>query len=250
MKYKTFVINLDSRPDKLKSAAEQLNKYNIEFERFPAVVGSELDQSTIDAAYDAETNSKKYYKEMSVGEVGCYLSHIRLWEKIVEEDLDFALILEDDLTVEPEIKHVIEAIQQLQDWDYIKLAGPKGKKIIAEEPINDKYSLVYYNKTPIGTSAQAVSKQGAKKLLESTKPFIRPVDSDLQYYWEKGIQILGISPQPVSPGHFDSDIKAMAKGEGRESQSKHWIRIKQRIAFAWNNMLNNRKRPELSSFIK
>ena len=82
MKYKFFVINLDSKPDRLEDASKQLHQYGIEFERFSAVMGSELDQSTIEEVYDAKGNAKKYYKEMSVGEIGCYLSHIQLWKRI------------------------------------------------------------------------------------------------------------------------------------------------------------------------
>ena len=250
MKYKFFVINLDSKPDRLEDVSKQLHQYGIEFERFSAVMGSELDQSTIEEFYDAKGNARKYYKEMSVGEIGCYLSHIQLWKRIIEENLDFAVILEDDLTVKPEIASLINAIARLKNWDYIKLAGPKGKKVIDKQPIDNTFSLAYYNKTPIGTAAQAVSKQGAQRLLKTTQPFIRPVDSDIQYYWERGIKLQGLEPQIVSTGNFPSDIKAMAKGRGREKSSKHWARIKQRISFAWNNKKANCNRPTLSHFIK
>jgi len=250
LKYKFFVINLDSKPDRLEDVSKQLHQYGIEFERFSAVMGSELDQSTIEEFYDAKGNAKKYYKEMSVGEIGCYLSHIQLWKRIIEENLDFAVILEDDLTVKPEIANLIDALTQIQNWDYIKLTGPKGKKIVDQQAINETFSLAYYNKAPIGTSAQAVSKQGAEKLLASTQPFIRPVDSDIQYYWEHGIELQGLEPQIVGGGHFASDIKAMAKGQGREKSSNHWKRIKQRIGFILESARANRKRSSLSNFIK
>lgn len=47
MKSKIFVINLESRPDKLKHVTEQLNKQSILFERYPAIIGTDLSSETI-----------------------------------------------------------------------------------------------------------------------------------------------------------------------------------------------------------
>ena len=42
---------------------------------------------------------EKFGRELTPGELGCSLSHIRLWEKMVKENIPEVLILEDDLLI-------------------------------------------------------------------------------------------------------------------------------------------------------
>ena len=45
--------------------------------------------------------SHNYYKEIirnsKYGNIGCYLSRLNLWKKINDENIDYALIIEDDI---------------------------------------------------------------------------------------------------------------------------------------------------------
>lgn len=251
MNYKIFVINLDERPDKFKNAEDQLIAQQFTCERISAIRGSNLSEDEVQSSYDSTLNKQKYMKSLSLGEIGCYLSHRAAWQKIVDEKLDFAIILEDDCKLETTFKDVPQAISKLRNWDYIKLTGPRGKKKIQERlSISNGFSIAHYNKVPISTPGQVVSLKGAQALLKHSKPFFRPVDVDLQQYWEKGVDIIGLEPKQVDTAGFDSDITAMAKSSGRTDKSSLGPRVKFRLMSAIKNAASNGKRPDLSHYIK
>ena len=105
---KAYCINLASRTDKWKNFQRHVRAVSCDFletiERFDAIDGSkvEADCDEIQKEWDSSTNAKYSPKEtscirtMSPGEIGCALSHIALWRKLVASDHTYALILEDD----------------------------------------------------------------------------------------------------------------------------------------------------------
>ena len=107
---KAYCINLSSRRDKWMDLQKQARAVSLNFlesiERFDAIDGSHVEQDTNDVQlkWDSTINAKYSPKEkacirtMLPGEVGCALSHIALWRKLVASDDNHFLILEDDCT--------------------------------------------------------------------------------------------------------------------------------------------------------
>jgi glycosyl transferase family 25 len=97
-----FYINLDHRTDRKEHVETQLNNIGIKAERFNAV-------------------------KMENGAVGCSMSHLKLLQEAIKNNLDHILIVEDDITfLDPELfKTQINAFFQLHgnNWDVILLAG-------------------------------------------------------------------------------------------------------------------------------
>ncbi len=53
-----------------------------------------------------------YHKRpMKMGEIGCFLSHFMIWQKMVEENLKEVLILEDDIKFEPFFRQRAEEVR-------------------------------------------------------------------------------------------------------------------------------------------
>lgn len=152
----------------------------------------------------------------SSGQTGCWLSHLSLLKKIVDEKLDRVLILEDDIVFDhKKFEQKVEALKKF-DWSNTDLLYMGYTRVCA---VNQKiknpalrnlfrvyYFLKYYQKTPpfflvkktwkirfscfskaisqdfdragyfYGTHAYAVSYQGAVKLLSLFKEIKIPVD--------------------------------------------------------------------------
>jgi FkbM family methyltransferase len=187
----TSVINLDKRNDRLDYIKEQLK---IPFERFSAIDGTKIED------YFEEELFQDYFdkmdgKECSLGEMGCKLSHIKLWSQIKET----TLILEDDIKVHEttfeSLKNIQQEIHQLKEWDIIYLGGqwtpkygPQSKSHMKEHTILEKHMNSMFSKetehfykrennndctgfSPIyrATGAYMISNHGAQKLLQLMK---------------------------------------------------------------------------------
>lgn len=232
MNYKVFLINLDRSTERLEKAAQQLNRLNVPFERIAAVDGSQLTKAEIDAAFDIEQAERRTAYNLTIGEMGCYLSHVECWRRIIAEALDFAIVLEDDLVLDDGFPEAIAEIEQLTHthaWDYIKLANPFKKRPYQTRLSINNYTLVDYPKAPTGTVAQAVSLTGAQALLTHRPPFFRAIDVDLQWEWELGIKVQGLVPYVANVSDAESEIQQMA--QRKDLKQRRWTKLKESIKF-------------------
>lgn len=99
----TYLINLDSRLDRLKHSHEELINNGFTYKRFPAVSGKNLPDSYIrtilssDALNTLDELYRNNHYQLTRGGVGCALSHINIWKILVNSNNDYALIFEDDI---------------------------------------------------------------------------------------------------------------------------------------------------------
>lgn len=60
-------------------------------------------------------------RPMTLGEIGCFLSHYYIWQKMVESNEQEVLILEDDIKFEPYFKERAIALMNdahlVSNWD-------------------------------------------------------------------------------------------------------------------------------------
>ena len=226
--YPIWLINLDSNPERYESAKKQLHKLGLDAERFSAIYGKNLSPAEVIACYDPALNQKKFRRPLSPGEIGCYLSHRTLWQRMVDENIAMAFILEDDIDLEAEFLTVLEKITQLKHWDMIKLADDRAGTGEQKKDLGDGYQLVNFAKVPNCTTAYALTLEGAKKLLSRPK-FFRPVDVDLQFYPELNLTVYSILPYRLwSASRFESEIDKMSGGS-RKGGTSFWRNLKYRF---------------------
>lgn len=243
MNFKILVINLESSADRLVSMQAQCDRLGLTFERVAAVRGSELSPAEKAEVYDLDTNTNKYDKVLNDGEIGCYMSHYRCWEKILSDDLDFALILEDDGILTDEMPKYLEKLADtFTEWDYIKFShGRKPKEDVASVDIGDGLTIGQCIKLPSTTTGQLVSRDGAKKLLKHALPIARPIDMDIQYWYEKSLRCFVARPFPVLNGDFGSEINKVT--DRRKVDKNRGRRIWQKIKFEFMLLINRGKLP-------
>jgi glycosyl transferase family 25 len=159
--YKIFVINLDASIFRMGECQNQLCDYD--FERISAVDGSQLEHNELTQFYDVDLNRQQYHSLLTLGEIGCYLSHRKVWQKIVDEQLDFALVLEDDFINNTDISELVHNVAQIkQPWHCIKLAEfPIKRKIIFSDLLGT-VNIGTYDKIPIGDVRAIWSASGCR----------------------------------------------------------------------------------------
>jgi GR25 family glycosyltransferase involved in LPS biosynthesis len=113
---------------------------------------------------------------LRAGEIGCYDSHVRIWEHIVEKKLGVTLILEDDANIRyvsehaTRLRQTFDEIQRLGTaWDLLYIGG-KGTKSRNVSP------LISIPRHCNGLFAYCLTLQGAQLLLARAKPYTIPVD--------------------------------------------------------------------------
>jgi glycosyl transferase family 25 len=188
---KSHVINLKSNTEKLKRVQKSLNAISIFPERFDAVYGKDLDPLYIDKItypFVQYTMKNGRYIDSNIetlGAIGCYLSHVKLWEMLANSDDDMLLILEDDAVTNNfsafQINQFLnEIIENDPNWDVIFLGYSKP----FPSPNVDTFisnSVYKINEITFQTHAYVLSKKGALKLLSKAFPIVDQVDSYMSY---------------------------------------------------------------------
>lgn len=163
---RNYVISLTTAEDRRIHIKQEFGKQGIDFEFFDAVTPI-YNQSFINIFNLDFTNS-----DLSDNEILCFLSHLCLWQKCLDENLDYIAIFEDDVYLSK------NAQLFLKNCDWI----PKDVHIIKIEKF-DEYCLL--KKTGIyklenaylkilkaihyGTAGYILSNNGAKQLIDFIK---------------------------------------------------------------------------------
>jgi|GEM_PF-828221 GR25 family glycosyltransferase involved in LPS biosynthesis len=114
---KTYLINLDSRPDRLEESKAECTKYGITFERFRACNG----QEEISILKPSATGNIDWGWGWNRGAAGMCLSLIKLLEKCQLDRVDSVLIMEDDVQFNPRLNNILdETMKQIpKSWESI-----------------------------------------------------------------------------------------------------------------------------------
>jgi GR25 family glycosyltransferase involved in LPS biosynthesis len=111
---KVYVINLDSRPDRLSDVTEEMNKFGIEFIRFSAVNGSNLPQ-----VETGHINSHRNSGSWNKNALGLVKTTINIIEDAKLNGYESILIFEDDVELEKNVQLIFtRAKNELpDDWE-------------------------------------------------------------------------------------------------------------------------------------
>lgn len=129
---KTYLINLKRRPDRLEKFMKTYrasDMKNISLSRISAVDGSEIDINKVPLSEVAKgelkqietTGFRSKHYQLTRGAIGCYLSHVKVWRDIVENEHAHGLIFEDDVSLPVDINEKIHKSMKdvPKDWDII-----------------------------------------------------------------------------------------------------------------------------------
>jgi glycosyl transferase family 25 len=191
-----YVINLESYKDKWVRTSKILNDINIKPQRFEAVYGKNIDPEIINkitdpSVYYSIKNERSIDQQInSLGAIGCYLSHLKLWESLTKSDEDTFLIFEDDIslmdftTLDKINEFVNKVIKYQKDWDFIFLGYSKPLPFFSKDICNDKICKI--NEITFCTHSYIINKKGARKLLEKAYPIVHQIDSYISYMASRG----------------------------------------------------------------
>ncbi|XP_075162549.1 glycosyltransferase 25 family member-like [Haematobia irritans] len=218
------MINLERRPERREKMFKLFDALNLDVEYFPAVDGKKLNPEIIQELgikFLPGYEDPYHHRPMTMGEIGCFLSHYHIWQNIVEKQQKEVLVLEDDIRFEPYFRdNAISAMEQIRkviEYDLVYF-GRKRLKDEVEPWVENTESLVHAGYS-YWTLGYVISLKGAEKLLKA-KPLekLLPVDEFLpimfnrhpnktwsSHFPERDLLSFSTSPLLLYPTHYTGE---------------------------------------------
>ena len=194
-----LVINLRGSTTRWEKASAELTRVGLAFERHEASDGRVLREEELSRL--APWSPSAFFKPLSPGEIGCFLSHITAAERIVREGWERTLVLEDDFLLGEDFVSRLEDVLSLPGppLDLIKIEGALcGGETVAVTRGGQR--ICRHRRPPSRTAAQIWSLRGAHRFLATARPFLRPVDVHLKHWWEHSVEVFYVMPPLVLDG--------------------------------------------------
>tara|TARA_B100000780_G_C21024031_1_gene410484 strand:- start:60 stop:869 length:810 start_codon:yes stop_codon:yes gene_type:complete len=212
----SFLINLPHRKDRLEHFKQSYTQANIHIPLHihTAVNGKKLNIEDIQLTRlakkeitDAQTLGyrTKHY-QLTMGGIGCYLSHVGLWNFIYNKGLDYALIFEDDANIPPDfIENLNISIKNMNkadpDWDILFLDA------LCRDCIPYQDNIVKVNKFYL-MHAYIIRRKAIKKMFDYKMLF--PINQQIDWCIGSHSNILKLYTVTngfVKQGDFSTDIQ-------------------------------------------
>ncbi len=195
-----FVVHLPRATSRFAQVERIIAASPVPLEIAEAVDGSALSEEQVDDVTGYALHLPVYPFRLTRGEMGCFLSHRRIWQMIIDRDMPAALVVEDDAELDTHLMAEALALieEHLCDGDYVRLPAKlreRTRMMVAEKGTT---RLILNSRIGLTTLAQVVTWGAASRLLGATRQFDRPVDSFLQMPWLTGVRMLTASGTGIS----------------------------------------------------
>lgn len=222
---KLFVISLERCQERRRLVEANLQSLNLEYELVNAVDGKKLSNEELALVktedricLDLASNKQVFVtNKLTDGEIGCALSHLKVYQKIIDLDLDYACILEDDVALYPPILKAFENIDKITEpWDVINFTHHKGvrssylaKKYYFGES-SESCKIQYFKKEGMNihqldvilnirrliamAACYVITKDACKRLIEIGYPVRLAADYLLGYFPYNKLRIFKVFP--------------------------------------------------------
>ena len=209
---KVFVINLDKDKERLLEMDKQLRQAKIPYQRFPAILGSEVSNdprlTTFCSNFCAD------------GMKGCALSHHTLWERAIANEYKTVMILEDDVEIPADINEKLDSLflRVEDDWDVLfvgcrlfcndeTLSSKLSNRLILQKVPKDHDKYIKEVGGSLGTHAIIYKTSFLKKILN--EPINGHIDHELIKWIDKyKAKAYGLYPEiiPLGSNHTTSSL--------------------------------------------
>jgi glycosyl transferase family 25 len=253
VKMKIFVISLTNSVARRTSIQQQFGKQALPFEFIDAVDGRSFTEEDLKQYTDFE-RVMAHRQWLSNGAIGCALSHLKVYRKILDEGLDYALVMEDDVLLKPEFSTWIRKFRPLPGQSDISLLYfvSWAPCLLIRESMQEFYPGIrlYQPKDagqPITAAAYIIKAEACRTMLQKLHPVAWAADSWGDFVKIGAVQSISCAfPMPVSVIDAKSTINYIESG--KTTKIFNWIEhnkvfplhllLKMRRKWMRNKMLN------------
>lgn len=210
-----YFINLDRSIHRRKHIEDFFRNIGLTVNRVSAVDGRKLLAEQLSALRPKLKDRHFWLKEMTPGEIGAYLSHLKTWKLFLETDEEWALIMEDDSLFRENVKEFISDSSWIPEGvGLIQLTSKEFPGIDIREKeiksLNEKKArlLKIVEWSNLGALGYLINRQTAEHLISLSAKVLGPVDDILFLYaspLRKTVEAWGLSPGVI---YYNDDLES------------------------------------------
>lgn len=246
-----YCVCLERETERRATLDKRLSELNIS-PVFVGVDGSNLPKQ-FKPRYKEHLAQQVFGRGLSKGEIGCYSSHLQIWQMMLANNEEVALILESD--AEPDATSISIAqqlVKQTDDWDLLLLYWSEClPSFHGRKALRPPYQLVRFSRKTHTTVAYMVTRRGVEELLAHSEHFVMPVDIMMTGgKIRKNLRTFGVHPRAVkvSANHLDTSVvesgRTTLTGERQKNASDTGLkRFIKKLEFSLRSLKYKLKKP-------
>jgi glycosyl transferase family 25 len=204
-----WVISLERAPERRAAITEALGSRGLAFEFIDAVDGQALTQAQRQA-YSHWRALFETGRGLGRGMLGCSLSHLAVYRRMLAEDVPVVAVLEDDVEPLDGLATILDSVDAFPpDWQVItlhSLFASADPRPVDGRVIADRFQVCTYARMPFGTQGYLINEHGARRVLDVAYPVGLPPDELLFRARPAGLRVYGIEPSVLAQRDVDSEI--------------------------------------------
>ncbi|WP_322893873.1 MULTISPECIES: glycosyltransferase family 25 protein [unclassified Yoonia] len=188
-----WLINLDRDTDRLAKMQRQLDAMGLAYTRFPAINGKDR-ADELAARVDAQAYARNMGQDISPGHIGCYASHVTVWEILAASPHKVGLVLEDDVVFHDDFLDSLDiALAGAAHWDTLRFNCIRAKLPISQGKLG-RYTLNAYAGPFTGNATYLIKRDIAARIAPGFWPQTRAHDHEMNRFFRHDFRQFGLEP--------------------------------------------------------
>ncbi|WP_231580342.1 glycosyltransferase family 25 protein [Spongiibacter sp. IMCC21906] len=157
----------------------------------------------------------RHGRQMTGGEVGCYLSHLRAVKMAYREGYQHLCIIEDDVVIEPLFGEVVRSLLD-KNLDMVRLMSLKVRRRKVLTTLAGEHQLVRPERGGLGTQAYLLSRAGMEKFIQHANTIYEPIDKVFDHFWLFDLKVYAVEPHVAYELLQETSVaKSLALGQAK-----------------------------------
>ena len=203
-----LVISLATETERRRRLSANLDAHGLRCEWLDAVDARKWDKAQTKTQMNEASVFFNMSYEPNAGAVGCHLSHIKAFERLLASDQQGVLILEDDAEFSPEFKDHLPCLEQaIEALDIIFLCDRRPNRPSKLIGTSAKGLGFHFKRfANIGTNGYVINRKAAAYMVERHAKFGLEIDMCLNRWWQSHLKIAVTSTDLVKDAVMESTI--------------------------------------------
>ena len=192
-----YVISLARAKQRRNRVASEFERVGMDYAIYEGIDG-QLSSEELLANFDLRAWSRNMGGPLSLGHLGCYMSHVKLWKQVANGDDAIVLICEDDVVFSAGFPTALVAALSMQcKWDIVRFSCVRAKGKLLQD-LSGQFRLNAYWGSFTGNGCYLIKRNVAARLADSFLPIRRAHDHELNRFFFHNIRLMGLEPRTTA----------------------------------------------------